>query len=230
MAGAGSIIEILHEKSEGNRVQVWGSGFIRDGRGLVSPNLVFHAVRGKLSRERIDTPVAALGDPALLLPLVVNPQSRGKKYQLGIIPHYVDAASEKLQRFRGCAQVKIINVFDPIPRIVDAINACQMIVSSSLHGLIVCDAYGVPNFWIRLSGDLVGGDYKFRDYYSLYDQSPKPRELADFDLGDWQSWSQEYRNVQPMVRKIQAELLRVLPGLPASHASFAGAGSLPGTR
>ena len=37
-------------------------------------------------------------------------------------------------------------------------------MSSSLHGLIAADAYGIPNARINLTGRLVGGDFKFEDY------------------------------------------------------------------
>ena len=45
-----------------------------------------------------------------------------------------------------------------------AVKSCDLIVSSSLHGLICADAYGVPNEWIQLSDDLIGGNFKFRDH------------------------------------------------------------------
>ena len=41
---------------------------------------------------------------------------------------------------------------------------CKFIISSGLHGLIVSDAYNIPNSRIRMSDKLVGGDFKFIDY------------------------------------------------------------------
>lgn len=46
--------------------------------------------------------------------------------------------------------------------------SCKCVLSSSLHGLIVADALGVPNRRIVLSDKIIGGDLKFDDYYSVY--------------------------------------------------------------
>ena len=42
----------------------------------------------------------------------------------------------------------------------------RIILSSSLHGLILSDAYGIPNLWISVSNNIIGGDFKFLDYFS----------------------------------------------------------------
>jgi pyruvyltransferase len=97
LAGTGSIIEILQESSGKNDIQVWGSGFIKPGDNNTLLNLHFTALRGKLSRDRTDNKLAALGDPGLLAPLVFKPR-RATKHKLGIIPHYVDQNNAVLER------------------------------------------------------------------------------------------------------------------------------------
>jgi hypothetical protein len=42
-----------------------------------------------------------------------------------------------------------------------------------LHGLIVADSLGIPNAWIE-SPDLIGGRFKFDDYYSSLDVCENP--------------------------------------------------------
>ena len=48
---------------------------------------------------------------------------------------------------------------------IDTICACDVILSSSLHGLIISDAYAIPNVWIKLSDKVEGNGFKFKDYF-----------------------------------------------------------------
>jgi pyruvyltransferase len=48
---------------------------------------------------------------------------------------------------------------------LEELNSCEYIFSESLHGLIIADAYGIKNAWIKMGGD-VGDGFKYRDYYS----------------------------------------------------------------
>lgn len=51
------------------------------------------------------------------------------------------------------------------------IARCEYILSSSLHGLVVADALGIPNAWILLSDKVHGNGFKFRDYHSAFNCS-----------------------------------------------------------
>ncbi len=47
---------------------------------------------------------------------------------------------------------------------IENINKCEFIASSSLHGIITADAYNIPSLWIKLSNNIIGGHFKFQDY------------------------------------------------------------------
>lgn len=147
---------------------IWGSGFIRPNGTLKARPRAVTAVRGPLTRNRlmelgVDCP-AVYGDPALLLPRFVRPRSERGIYKLGIIPHFVERRSPALEVLKARDDVLIIDICGEIEKVVDDVWSCRMIASSSLHGIICADAYGVPNAWIKLSGRVIGEGFKFRDY------------------------------------------------------------------
>lgn len=148
---------------------VWGSGFISEEDMFKEKPFKIHAVRGPKTREKllnvgVDCP-EVYGDPALLLPKLYNPKI-DKKYSLGIIAHYFDKDNNWLQNNINNSTIKIIDVSQQDPYgFINDILSCEKIVSSSLHGIITADAYGIPAKWIKLSDKLHGGDFKFLDYF-----------------------------------------------------------------
>jgi pyruvyltransferase len=146
-------------------LHVWGSGFMESHTQALWPQRVFfHSVRGPLSRDRIGASKIALGDPGLLLPLIwPKPATAGAA--VAIIPHcatyrtFLDLFGDRLPR-----HWHVIDLLDPPESVARAIAASEFVVSSSLHGLIVADAYGVPNCSMVPHGRLSGDGFKFADY------------------------------------------------------------------
>ena len=66
--------------------------------------------------------------------------------------------------------VQIIDVCAGEYNFIDQVLECDKVISSSLHGLIICDAYGIPNARVNVSNKLFGGDFKFIDYYKSVDR------------------------------------------------------------
>jgi pyruvyltransferase len=174
MMAAGSILDHARETT-----LVWGSG-------LISNDIHFHgvlnnvrAVRGRLTQKRllekgIPCP-SVFGDPAILVPRLYKPQCnrKGGKFKIGIIPHYVDKTHSWLQPFLKQSDIHVIDIQqESIFGFIDDVCNCEIILSSSLHGLIIADAYGIPNVWIKLSEKVIGGDFKFMDYYSISSRLP----------------------------------------------------------
>jgi pyruvyltransferase len=140
---------------------VWGSGAI-DRNSIVPPaGASFLAVRGPLTRTVVKADVPEVyGDPALLLPLFYTNEVK-KGYRIGVVPHYHDRALISITD----PAILVIDVANPWTQVVDAIRSSEVVLSSSLHGLIVAEAYGIPASWIRISDRLKGGSFKFNDYY-----------------------------------------------------------------
>ena len=166
----GSIIEVIdHKKSKMS--YVWGSGFIHKGGSVANDNLVFKATRGYHSRRALPEKYQhiAIGDPGLLSSLIYKDTGMPTD-SIGIIPHYVDSDDEILDRAKNDKRYKIISVRDTPDDVIKQLTSCKMILSSSLHGLIVADSFGIPNMHMPISDKLTGGDYKFKDYYSSIDR------------------------------------------------------------
>lgn len=153
--------------------KIWGSGSINGSspkRKLRKENV--HALRGRYTLELVSQNLneslegIPLGDPALLMPRFFLPVV-DRQDKVGIIPHFSDEAQVKVYlEGAGVTDVELISVQQDPECFISQMCACQAIYSSSLHGLILADSYGIPNKWISISGKLLGGDFKFMDYYS----------------------------------------------------------------
>lgn len=152
LLGVGSII--AHAK-EGDTI--WGSGLLSDQQGRLSP-VKYLALRGPLTARNLGVKVDVYGDPAILMPLVYQP-SMVKKHRRGYVPHYVDIGSPIIPQ-----NAFQINPLDHWKKVIDDICSCEEIVSSSLHGIIIAEAYGIPAIYAEYSKERIGGDFKFRDY------------------------------------------------------------------
>lgn len=189
--GVGSIIEIANT-TRYKKAYVWGSGFIKQGGDVENDSLIFKAVRGYNSKSRLPQRYGsiAIGDPGLLSSLVYK-KSDKRSGKIGIIPHYVDVGNVLLEDAKlQPDKYKIISVKDSPRSVVSSITECDIILSSSLHGLIVADSFNIPNIHMPLSDLLTGGRYKFLDYYS--------------------STSREYKFLDPIYMYDDMKLRRVI--------------------
>lgn len=143
---------------------IWGSGF-REHYSKYRGGKIY-AVRGKLTQsllpDHIKKKDLAIGDPALLLPLVYTPDC-SVVHKIGIVPHFID-----YDYFSSTYSHKyyIIDVkTSDVEKVIKQICSCRFILSTSLHGLIISHAYGIPALWIK-KGWINSSEFKFYDYFS----------------------------------------------------------------
>jgi hypothetical protein len=90
-------------------------------------------------------------------------------YDLGIICHMVDKNSELLSNIQlKDTNIKYIDIEQEPHQFIHEVSQCRFILSSAMHGLICADSLGIPNKHIVLGDKVIGGEYKFRDYYSVF--------------------------------------------------------------
>lgn len=167
-----------------NRVKddtiVWGTGsFGPEPPRQINARAKYHAVRGPLTRARVldrggECP-RIYGDPALLTPFFHRPEVE-KTHEIGLVLRWSD--SDWLDRSVGDG-VKLIDLgTSDVERVLDDMLSCGRIITSSLHGLIIADAYGIPNAWLY-SDSPKGREFKFYDYFLSVD---KVRHSTELDL------------------------------------------------
>lgn len=175
LIGIGSIIDAYWRKRRKpyfwqrrpwRELAVWGSGFMSSDSADEWPQrLRYHAVRGPLSAARVPNGGAlALGDPAILLPKIwAGPKQ--KTCEVLVIPHFATH-----QKFTSTFENdlpkdwKILDLRSDPKDVCEQIAGSEFVVTSSLHGLIVSDAYGVPSCRIFPTGKIKGDGFKFKDY------------------------------------------------------------------
>jgi pyruvyltransferase len=148
---------------------IWGSGI--NGKTLQKSDYKFtsldvRAVRGPLTRQflwehfKIDCP-EIYGDPALLLPYLFPEFQRKKNptYEFVVIPHFADA-----YLFLNGKYDNVIFPWDPWEQIIDKILDSKLVISSTLHGIVVAEAFGIPARLLRISNNQ--HIFKYKDYYA----------------------------------------------------------------
>lgn len=159
---------------------VWGTGsFGSEHAGQITRGDRYLSVRGPLTRARLEmfkqSCPSVYGDPALLVP-DYHPPVAQQKFELGMILRWSEA---KRKRHFDVEGVKMIDLeTGDIEKTLDDITSCKRIISTSLHGLILADAYGIPNAWL-IADTGHGKEHKFWDYLlSVH----KERNPVEFDI------------------------------------------------
>lgn len=145
---------------------IWGSGLLTYPPEGTYRSKKFHldirAVRGPVTRkillqEGFSCP-EVYGDPAILMPYVYMPNDFEKEYDCSIILH----KSDKKNVPPAINQIDIM--CSDYRKVIDQIVKSKLIISSSLHGIIVAETYGIPS--IMLSDTRQDfNSLKYNDYY-----------------------------------------------------------------
>jgi pyruvyltransferase len=217
LVAIGSLLEPHHASRSAwadYRGYVWGAGRMYDGSQLDLKSARVVAVRGPKTLQGIvidEAQQPALGDPALLVPEFFDRPPADTV--LGILPHW----SERQHPFYRSinlrqGHVKLIDPVAPVEQVVRELVGCQSVLSSSMHGLIIADAFSIPNAWLRLEtgkeSALGYSEFKYLDYFAAVGRdSPKvirPSRLKQ----SFQLRAQFQTYTPPQVEQVQFPLFR----------------------
>ena len=140
---------------------VWGSGLHHKTAQIHNVKLDIRAVRGqetkkKLKQSSITCP-NVFGDPAVLLPLFFRPVFK-KEFTFTIIPHF-SRENSYFGKHEGHVTSTLTSDWKGF---VSRIVKSDLVISGSLHGLILAEAYGVPAIALT---DIDTDWFKYDDYY-----------------------------------------------------------------
>jgi hypothetical protein len=209
-----TIGSILHHTSKDSIV--WGSGIIDKQQPIEKAD--FRAVRGPQTRKFLlelgfECP-SVYGDPALLLPKYYHPEVE-KKYKVGIIPHYHDFKFVS-DNYKNDPEVLVIDLMTlDVEEVTREIMSCEKTISSSLHGIIVSHAYGIPSIWVEFSDKIFGDGIKYRDYLESVELAFYKAEFLDKKNSsqEIEQLFEKYPNLpeSAVIKELQQGLMRGCP-------------------
>jgi len=178
-----SLGSIFHMVRSGDHI--WGTGINPSRQKRYGQkNLTVYSVRGPKTEALVRNMYHVKGDigngdPGFLVPFLYpkyriteKSQTRtlrngaGGEPRICFIPHAQDMGYEELKRLPPEDVISVKNSWRPV---VESMMNCDFIASSSLHGIIVANAIGIPARWFQFAGGKTSeteGTFKYEDYFT----------------------------------------------------------------
>lgn len=189
---------------------VWGCG--HSGRGDMTAEQIvgscdIRAVRGPLTAAKLGLPdTIPLGDPALLLPRFLRLTPVGAvSPDVGYMPHFLSRDHLPASTLPTIGANKFIDIAcarDGFEARIEEIVSVNFLLTSSLHGAIIAQAYGIPWALCVPAGSEWNMPFKWRDWFA-YLGIGEPVRVANLD--DGRKWWNEtghrgrVRDLEPLL-------------------------------
>lgn len=161
----GTTMDIVERKAK-DGCMIWGAGV--GWSHQIDDRFNVLAVRGWISADSLNY-IGVVGDIGLLVSRYWSKEP--PIYDFGVVRHYVD------KNEYDYADI-VIDATEPVDVVIKKISQCRSIASSSLHGLIVAQSFGIPAMRIH-HDEVISGDVKWLDYQSALS---KPIEQIQDEL------------------------------------------------
>jgi pyruvyltransferase len=163
-----AIGSILHFSKQND--VIWGSGILNLNSKLKNVSkLDVRSVRGPKTREilinsyNISCP-PVYGDPALLIPYFFPEfkKSSTPMYPFLVIPHWL---SQNSPIFSKNNNYTVVYPTENWHTVISMIVQSELVLASSLHGIIVAESFGIPARLLNINGNIDKEIFKYMDYY-----------------------------------------------------------------
>jgi pyruvyltransferase len=153
------------------------------------------SVRGPLTRNLL-LEIGILcpenyGDPLILMPCIYDKYEDVQDNIVGIIPHYIDKKNNNVDILvknlenNGYKTIIIdIEVGSNYTKLINNINKCKYIISSSLHGIIMGLVYKKKTIFLEFSNRVIGNRFKFYDFFGSIKVDFEHKNSLDVDILD----------------------------------------------
>lgn len=127
----------------------------------------FISVRGPLTRDLFGLPGdMRLGDPAIYLPRLLGPAAQDGTGRTVFVPHHLSLVGDLGAGIQtAIAQELDLAIVSPrlaFETVIDGIRGADLVITESLHGAIIADAFRVP--WRAVALSPMFNTFKWRDW------------------------------------------------------------------
>jgi succinoglycan biosynthesis protein ExoV len=159
--GIGSVLN--HKIPEHpNKKIVFSSGFGYGTLPSITDSWRFICVRGPLTAKLLHLPEStAICDGALLVRELIGP-AQTIEYEVSFMPHHLTAKYDDWRSICESLGYNYIDPASPVDYVIDSIRKSGVVISESLHGAIIADAFRIP--WIPVRTRPRIAEFKWQDW------------------------------------------------------------------
>ena len=179
-----SLGSIFHTIKSGDHV--WGTGinpYWQNKQSTYPSGLTIYSVRGPKTEALVRQHMGQQqtiphGDPGFVVPMLYPELTSRKRrspqgsHRFCFVPHFHDLhrAQQDLPR-----KVRFVSAHQSWRPVVKTLaRQCDFVAASSLHGIIVADALGIPSMWFQWTDTMTAkseGHFKYLDYLASIERT-----------------------------------------------------------
>ncbi|WP_298679684.1 polysaccharide pyruvyl transferase family protein [uncultured Lentibacter sp.] len=144
-----------------HRPVIWGTGMMGALRNDFVAHVDIAMLRGPISAALLGVKTESFADPGVLTAEALG-ERPVREDKVGLVLHHAQLGDPRVTALlQAQPALHYIDVQQSPEQVCREIGRCAHVISSSLHGLIVADSYGVPNTWLD---PMQHGRLKYYDY------------------------------------------------------------------